>query len=487
MLAARLFFKLILAVLVLLALALTGVNFMTGRLAERTYTETLRRDLFEKAKLVASLYPKANQAAVRTAATLGSARVTIISRDGKVLADSGANPERMENHRSRPELKAALAGREGSSVRLSPTLKVDFLYVAVPFGDGALRLAVPLSRIAEQVSQIRRQVLASAALAFLPSILLAALFARRVSARLGEIVAYAGRLSDGDFRAHLSVIGRDELGTLARKLTETGSKLQQTFKQLDQEHAELERLERVRKDFVINVSHELRTPLASIQGYAETLLEGAIHDRQINLKFVQIILQNAQRLGRLTADLLTLSRIELEQKSFQFAPYSINALLAQHVEALRPLAEQKHIELTLDPAPGVTEAFCDEEAMHQILTNLVDNALKYTPEGGGVEVAARLIADDRVEISVRDSGMGIPPEELPRLFERFYRVDKARSRELGGTGLGLAIVKHLVRAQGGEVGVESIPGAGSRFYFTVPTRDLGIAEVQAGYTGSAAL
>jgi two-component system phosphate regulon sensor histidine kinase PhoR len=487
MLAARLFLKLIVAVLVVLTLALTGVNFLTGRLAERTYTETLRRDLFEKARLLASLEPNATQEAVRKAARLGTARVTIIRRDGTVLADSEANPERMENHRSRPELKAAFARRDGWSVRLSPTLKVQFLYVAVPLQDGALRLAVPLSRITGQVNEIRRQVLASTALAFLPSVLLAALFARRVSARLGRIVRYAGTLSDGDFRTRLPETGKDELGTLAAKLNETGSKLEVTFRQLEHEHKELERLERVRKDFVINVSHELRTPLASIQGYAETLLEGAIHDPQINLQFVQIILQNAQRLGRLTADLLTLSRIELQQKTFQFAPYSINALLNQHLRAIRPLAEQKHIELSVESAAAEMQVFCDEEAMHQILTNLVDNALKYTQEGGTVTVAARLIAGDRVEVSIRDSGIGVPAEELPRLFERFYRVDKARSRELGGTGLGLAIVKHLVRAQGGEVGVESTPGLGSRFYFTVPTKDLGISEVQAAYTGSAAL
>ncbi len=487
MLAARLFLKLILAVLVVLALALTSVNFLTRRLAERIYTETLRRDLFEKARLIASLDPNADRQAVRIAAGVGAARITIINLDGMVLADSDANPDRMENHRQRPEFASALAGHDGWSVRLSPTLKVQFLYVAVPLRGGALRLAIPLSTIAREVDRIRKQLLASTAFAFLPSILLAAFFAKHVAARMGEIVAYAGRLSDGDFRDRLRETGNGELGMLAAKLNETGSKLERTFNQLEQEHKELERLERVRKDFVINVSHELRTPLASIQGYAETLLEGAIHDSQVNLKFVQIILQNAQRLGRLTADLLTLSRIELQQKTFQFAPYSINALLNQHVEAIRPLAEQKHIELSVDPAPPDTEVFCDEEAMHQILTNLVDNALKYTPEGGTVRVGARPIADDRIEVSVRDSGPGIPTEEQPRLFERFYRVDKARSRELGGTGLGLAIVKHLVRAQGGEVGVESTPGLGSRFYFTVPTQDLGMPEVQPAYAGSAAL
>jgi len=477
-LALRLFLKLLCAVLLVLALALISVNFLSSKLAERTYTETLRRDLFEKARLIASLHPNPGDIAVRTAARLGSSRITIVDADGRVLADSDANPEKMGNHRGRPEIAAALAGRDGSSVRFSPTLKVRFLYVAVPFGRGALRLAVSLSNIAGEVDRIRRHALVSTALAFLPSVLLAALFARHISARLGEIIAYAGRLSDGDFGGRLSQTGTDELGTLAAKLNETGSKLERTFKQLEQEHTELERLEQVRKDFIINVSHELRTPLASIHGYAETLLEGAIHDPQVNARFVRIILQNTQRLGRLTADLLTLSRVELQQKTWQLAFHNINALLNQHVEAIRPLAEQKHIQFSLVPASPESEVFCDEEAMHQILTNLVENALKYTPDGGYVTVAARSVAGDRMEISVRDSGIGILPEELPRLFERFYRVDKARSRELGGTGLGLAIVKHLVHAQGGEVRVESTPGVGSCFYFTVPTQDRGVAEVQ---------
>ena len=409
-------------------------------------------------------------------AAAAGARMTIVAQDGTVLQDSEARPERMENHRHRPELVAALAGREGSSVRPSPTIGVEFLYVAVPVEGGALRLAVPLSDIKQQVNAIRNQMLASTVIAFLPSVLIALVFARYVSAKLANIIRYAGKLAEGQFAARLESPGGDELGLLSRKLNETGENLQRMFHRLEQEHTELERVERIRKDFVINVSHELRTPLASIQGYAETLLDGAIHDPDNNVRFVRIIRQNAERLTGLTADLLTLSRVELGTKKFQFAAYYVNPLLTDQVDVMRPIAARRKISLEIVPAPPITEVFCDSEAMHQILTNLLDNAIKYTPDGGRVTVGANPIGDDMVEIYVQDTGLGIPKEDLPRLFERFYRVDKARSRELGGTGLGLAIVKHLVRSQGGQVRVDSEPNVGSRFSFTVPVQDTGQPE-----------
>jgi two-component system phosphate regulon sensor histidine kinase PhoR len=251
------------------------------------------------------------------------------------------------------------------------------------------------------------------------------------------------------------------------------------FEELQREHIELEKLERVRKDFVINVSHELRTPLASIQGYTETLLDGALEDPKINVKFLNIIRQNAERLGRLTADLLTLSRIELKTQKFQFASYYVNPLIEDCIDTLRPVAEKKAIAIDFEPGEGDVEVFCDSESIHQVITNLLDNAIKYTPEGGRIRVAwsrAEETEKGGVEIAVTDTGIGIPEEDLPRLFERFYRVDKARSRELGGTGLGLAIVKHIVRAHGGEVRVESVVNQGTTFLFQLPTEDLGIPE-----------
>jgi two-component system phosphate regulon sensor histidine kinase PhoR len=260
------------------------------------------------------------------------------------------------------------------------------------------------------------------------------------------------------------------LALLAGKLNHTGENVQQMFEQLQRDHAALEKLDRIRKDFVINVSHELRTPLASIQGYTETLLDGAHQDPETNVRFLRIVRQNAERLARLTDDLLTLSQIELETRQFQFAQHAVTGLLSESADSMRPMAEKKSINLSVAPAPGL-EAYCDAQAVQQVLANLVDNAVKYTPEGGSIELGAALVKPGEVECYVKDTGMGIPAEDVPRLFERFYRVDKARSRALGGTGLGLAIVKHLVRAQGGEVRVESEPGRGSIFYFTLPAND----------------
>ena len=205
-------------------------------------------------------------------------------------------------------------------------------------------------------------------------------------------------------------------------------------------------------------------------------IQRANHLRTISAK----IRQNAERLARLTADLLTLSRVELGQQEFKFASYYANRLLTDNLDGMRPIAARRGIQLVLDPVqPESAEVFCDAEAVHQILTNLLDNAIKYTPDGGTVIVGAKQLdaasdASGRVEFFVRDAGPGIPADDLPRLFERFYRVDKARSRALGGTGLGLAIVKHLARSQNGEVRVESQVDKGSTFFFALPVQDPGL-------------
>lgn len=479
---ARIFLKLIAAVFCVLVVSLVVVDLMASRIAEQSYVDTLTRELADKCAMLrmSNVTPER----IRALADGAGGRITIVAPDGSPVSDSEADVRKMENHKARPEIAAALAGRNGTSVRLSPTLGVPFLYMAVPHENGALRLAVPMRDINTQVDALRKQMLWATALAFLPAILIAAFFARYVSARLGTIIDFAGQLAQGNFSARLTRGGGDEFGVLTAKLNETGEKLEQMFDQLQREQSELERLERIRKDFVINVSHELRTPLASIQGYAETLLDGAIDDPHNNVRFLKIIRQNTERLTRLTADLLTLSRLELKSQKLNFASYYINALLENAVDSMKPLADKKDVRLQLERAPAdgdglPSEVFVDSEAMHQVLANLVDNALKYTPAGGQVTLAARRTnssTGEMIEVSVSDTGVGIPSEDLPRLFERFYRVDKARSRELGGTGLGLAIVKHLTRSMGGEVGVESRPGEGSRFYFTVPCHDIGMLE-----------
>jgi two-component system, OmpR family, phosphate regulon sensor histidine kinase PhoR len=230
---------------------------------------------------------------------------------------------------------------------------------------------------------------------------------------------------------------------------------------------DLRRLETVRRDFVANVSHELRTPVATIRSAAETLRDSARSDPEASATFLSIIERNAERMGRLVDDLLELSRIEAGEYRLQMEPLSLAEGVEQVLAAHRAAAAEKRIRLSAAlPAP-LPAVKADRSALEQILTNLVGNALKYSPEEASVTIHAEA-SGDRVVVSVEDTGPGIDPQHLPRLFERFYRADTGRARELGGTGLGLSIVRHLVEAMGGQVGVESAPGVGSVFRFDLP-------------------
>ena len=228
----------------------------------------------------------------------------------------------------------------------------------------------------------------------------------------------------------------------------------------------LKQLERTREEFVANVSHELRTPLSLIKGYVETLLDGARDNPEVAERFLKIIERNANRLDLLIQDLLTISALESEKIKLNLQPVELRALAGKVLTDLNAKAENKNVELVND-VPELT-VNGDVNRLDQVLANLVDNAIKYGRAQGSVRVGGKKLANGALEIFVRDDGPGIPPEAIDRVFERFYRVDKARSRDQGGTGLGLSIVKHIVQAHGGEVRVESELGKGATFFFTVP-------------------
>jgi len=227
------------------------------------------------------------------------------------------------------------------------------------------------------------------------------------------------------------------------------------------------RLEQMRTEFVSNVTHELRTPLTSIGGFAETLLEGALDDPEAARHFVGIIKRESDQLSRLIADLLDLSRIESGKWRMRKEPVHLATLAAETVGRLAPRAQSLGVQLEITIADAIAVLPGDPDRLAQVFINLVDNALKYTPAGGRVTVSA--VENDRtVSVSVADTGAGIPKADLPRIFERFYRVDKARSRSTGGTGLGLSIVKHIIEAHGGSIGVVSDTGKGATFSFSLP-------------------
>ena len=229
---------------------------------------------------------------------------------------------------------------------------------------------------------------------------------------------------------------------------------------------ELRRLEKVRKDFVANVSHELRTPITAIRGYAETLQGGALNDAVMAPRMVDIIHRQSERLSELVEDLLELSRLESREVRLKLTEVPLADAAARAADTVRPKAGGKDLSVSLHVPPDL-RALGDPRAVEQVLLNLLDNAVKYTPAGGRVDVYGAC-EDGRCVVRVKDTGLGIEPKHLSRIFERFYRVDKGRSRDMGGTGLGLSIVKHLLQAMDGEVKVESQPNVGSTFTIFLP-------------------
>jgi two-component system phosphate regulon sensor histidine kinase PhoR len=230
---------------------------------------------------------------------------------------------------------------------------------------------------------------------------------------------------------------------------------------------DLRRLEKIRQDFVANVSHELRTPISSIKGYAETLLDGAIDDKENAKDFIEIIHSDSERLASLINDILDLSKIESGELKLGIQPISLTPIIKKVVKLLTKQAKAKGVKIELDVSNTVCKVMADKERIAQVVLNLLDNAIKYNKLNGKVTISYK---EDKklLKVNITDTGLGIPAKDLDRIFERFYRADRARSREIGSTGLGLSIVKHIIEAHGGAVSVESIPDDGSVFSFTLP-------------------
>ncbi|HEX9742918.1 MAG TPA: ATP-binding protein [Nitrospiraceae bacterium] len=400
------------------------------------------------------------------------ARVTVIATDGTVLADSAVPDDqvaKLDNHRARPEITQALETGRGSHIRTSGTTGVRTFYLALPIAAQPtqagviVRLGIPLTELENRINDLQRALGAAFGVAFLVSVTLSLLIARGLTRPLSDMAAVARRLAGGELGQRIQTRSNDEVGVLA-------STLNQMADQMDRDITALRRLEQVRKDFVANVSHELRTPLTSIKGYVEALLDGAKDNPEETTRFLQIILNQSDRLNLILEDLLQLSQIESGLVRFKRDPVHLGALVERTLPLLRQLADKKRQTLTIALPSDLPPVTGDEDRLVQVLTNLVDNAIKYTPEGGAIHVAGQQSGDPaQVELSVADTGIGIPDADRPRVFERFYRVDKARSRELGGTGLGLSIVKHIVEGHGGRIWVEGNRPSGSRFIVRLPT------------------
>ncbi len=388
-------------------------------------------------------------------------RITLIKGDGTVVDDSEHDPKDMENHWQRPEVQEALHNPFGVSERISSTIKEPLLYLAKAIkernGDvlGVVRVSLHTNKIKNDLAAVQWTIALTALGGMMVALAIGWTLARRVTIPIREMVAVAESLRIGRYEHKVRTLTHDELGRLGDTLNRLGAELTHKI-------SELHRLENVRRDFVANVSHEIKTPLTSIKGYVETLLEGAINDGENRVRFLEKIDRNAARLSNLVQDLLSLARIEAGEDSLKLSPVEWNPLVHSVLSRYEDAIQHKHLRVRVNAPAQPLVVSGDKEAIIQVLDNLLTNAIKYTPEGGRMTVT--LSAKQQwARLEVEDTGIGIPAEHLDRIFERFYRVDKARSRDLGGTGLGLSIVKHLVSAMSGEVGVESIVGVGSKF------------------------
>lgn len=552
------------------------------------YYSQVESDLATRARMVRRwitedrLFPAAPtrlETQIRSLDQCCQTRITVVLPSGKVAADSEFEATRMENHSSRPEIRDALAGRVGRSRRLSPTLGMTMIYVAVPITDsgriiGVVRTSLSADAIDSRPTALYRHVFLGALLTAILAGLVSLLAARRISRPLREIRRAAARMAEGDLDSRVRPPDTYELGSLAEALNrmaaQLGAQVRTITEQAGEQQAILSsmsecviainnddriillnpsaekllgvslaqtrgktiqeavrnpglqrffehsfqndspasaeivfhgasdqilqavgsslldshgrkigalvvlndvthtrRLEGVRRDFVANVSHELKTPITSIRGFVETLRRGTASNPKQTDEFLGIVEKQAERLQSIIEDLLMLSEIEQKEGAAQVPMRRelICPILNSALSLCQSKAERNSV-VTLLVCESNLEATVNGQLLEQAVSNLLDNAIKNTVDGKVEVMAARTNGD--VVIEVADTGHGIEAEHLPRLFERFYRVDKARSRNQGGTGLGLAIVKHIVQAHGGRVEVESTPGKGSTFRMVLP-------------------
>jgi two-component system phosphate regulon sensor histidine kinase PhoR len=555
----------------LLIALLFAINLALGwvlppYLRQRIENDLERETLLARAALAAVPPDQLNAISHRLHEETGL-RVTIITSDGRVIAESDKKPEELaniENHLNRPEVQDALRTGVGHARRHSDTIGVDLAYCAVTAPQGFVRLALPLHEIAATTSHVRRTVAIASLVVGLLAIPVSYWLTRRVARPISAMRKVATEVARGDFSHRAPVHLSGELGELAGALNEMSSQLESRLRELSEEKGglaailagmtegvlvtdaagkirlingavreqlqltddaigktplealrnieleqliaapsareltfltpaerifavnaaalrnktgtvvvfhditRLKQLENVRKEFVANVSHELRTPLSIIKGYIETLLDERPPDPATARQFLETIERHSQRLELLVEDLLNISALESQRAQLDFAPVALRDVASAIVEELTPQAREKKMTVVMEIPDALPPARADRERLRQVFVNLLDNALKYTPAGGRVTITAQPSGAE-IQCCISDNGPGIAAEHLPRIFERFYRVDKARSREVGGTGLGLSIVKHIVQAHGGRVWAESETGRGSHFHFTLPS------------------
>lgn len=394
-----------------------------------------------------------------------SLRVTVVNAQGKVLDDSEKAYDQMENHLNREEIGRAVRTGFGESSRFSDTLGLNMKYVAVSVEDsgtlvGVLRLAMPLTEVRNEFRIVERVFTIGGVLAIIVTLIVGYFVSRNISLPLRKMEEIARGIAEGDLTRRVEVKSRDELGSLAESFNRMAD-------ELEKEINNLEKMDRIRTDFVANVSHELKTPLTSIKGFIETLEDGAIDDKEKAVKFLSIIRKHSERLSNIINDLLCLTEIESSHIGMQNEEFDLRSLLDEVVWGFGHSVSVKTQEMNVYYSGKDFNVRGNKDKIEQILVNLIDNAIKYTAKNGQIKCSL-FEKKDSVMITVEDSGIGIAKEDLDRIFERFYRVDKARSSESGGTGLGLSIVKHIVALHSGHIEIDSEVGKGTKTTVILP-------------------
>lgn len=389
-------------------------------------------------------------------------RVTLIHADGAVISDTDTSTLGMDNHLDREEVREALSDGIGYAKRYSKTMKKHFLYVACHSrrSDIVLRISVPYSGLSEYLPML----LPAALISFLGALACAYVFSCRfvdsVVKPLQDIVSELQKVKGGNGKLHFSPCPYPELNVIAETTMEMSKNVNDYLNRLEKE-------KQIRQEFFSNASHELKTPITSIQGYAELIESGMIQDEAMKLDFIRRIKKEASNMAGLIGDILMISRLEAKDAEIALTDVRISPLLDDIVDSLKPAAAQSQVFIHVDCQPLCIKA--NVQQMKELLINLVGNAVKYNHPGGQVWVTVRE-QDGQMVIRVRDNGVGIPEESLDRIFERFYRVDKGRSRKQGGTGLGLSIVKHIVNFYHGSIRVVSQLEKGTEFTVTIPVK-----------------
>ena len=459
-----------------ISVALIGLFFVgfiilllvTDLLLKKNLQSQIIEDLQIQCVLIDNLLPQNSdslQPDINRLSKMIRARVTVIDRSGKVLAESDEHHrvEELDNHLNREEIQEALGNIDGfgSSIRYSETIKEDLVYTAFRTENQRfIRLAKQQEFVGDVVWKVRWLLFASAFGAIVIVLIMVPRVSRTVTKPLTDIIKAAEDIKSGNYDREIIVSGDNEIGELGRILNSMSAKLKGDI-------VELNKLQEIRKDFVANASHELRTPISSIRGFVETLLDGAYHDEEVSRKFLERTLSNVIRLENIVNDMLDLSKLEVRDKGLSLRYFDVGEQVRPILADFDEAANKKGLELKYESSlPSEFKLLADPYQFEKAMTNLIENAVKYT-ESGYVKVSA-IIEQKNLIVTVEDTGNGIRQEDIGRIFERFYRVDKGRSRQQGGSGLGLSIVKHVMEIHNGQVKVESAVGKGSRFILTFP-------------------